>query len=65
MKQEYMKCNMKDTGAGGAIYFLGFLGAAIFYIGQAETFWAGVLGFLEAIIWPVFVVYHLLQFLIG
>ncbi len=44
------------SNTGNAVYGLGFFGAAIFFIGQATTFWMGVLGFLKAIIWPVFLV---------
>lgn len=47
--------------AGGAVYGLGLIGAAIFYIGQADTFWVGVLGFLKAIVWPVFLIYQALE----
>ncbi len=50
-------------GDVGGIYFLGFIGAVIYFIGQADGFWRGVLGVLEAFIWPVLLVYHLLQFL--
>jgi hypothetical protein len=57
-------CGSK-CGSGGCFYFLGFIGAAVFYIGQAVGFWAGVLGFLKAIVWPVFLVYELLSFLAG
>lgn len=48
----------------GAVYGLGFIGAAIFFIGKATTFWAGVLGFLKAMVWPAFLVYEALKFLI-
>ena len=44
-----------------AIYALGFIGAAIYYISVATSFWVGVLGFLKAIVWPVFLVYELLK----
>lgn len=47
---------------GEAVYGLGFVGAAIYYISTATGFWVGVLGFLKAIIWPVFFVYHALKF---
>lgn len=49
---------------GGAVYFFGFIGAAIFFVGQTATFGTGVLGFLKAIVWPVFIVYEALKFLI-
>jgi len=45
------------------IWFLGFIGAVIFYIQQATSFWMGALGFLKAIVWPAFLVYKLLAFL--
>lgn len=54
-------CGHKDKCAGGAIYCLGFIGAAIYFIGQATGFWLGVLGFLKALIWPVFLVYAALR----
>lgn len=50
---------------GSAVYGLGFIGAAIYYISTATTFWIGVLGFLKAIVWPAFLVYELLKYLIG
>lgn len=46
-----------------AIYGLGFIGAAIYYLSNARSFWQGVLGFLKAVVWPVFLVYDLLKFL--
>jgi hypothetical protein len=52
------KCNY-----AGPLYGLGFIGAAIYFIGHAASFWGGVLGFLKAIVWPVFLVYKLLEFL--
>lgn len=54
---------MKDKGASGAVYGLGFLGALIYYIQHASTFWAGVLGIIKACLWPGFLVYKLLEFL--
>lgn len=48
--------------SGDMVYILGFIGAVIYFISQASTFWIGVLGFLKAIIWPVFVVYELLKY---
>lgn len=54
---------MKKCGPTGALYFLGFIGAVIYFISHASGFWAGVLGFLKALIWPVFLIYKLLEFL--
>ncbi len=49
-------CSPQNQATSGAVYGLGFIGAAIFFIGQATGFWMGVLGFLKAIVWPVFLV---------
>lgn len=48
------------AGAGTPVYFLGFIGAAVYYIQAATGFWMGVLGFLKAIVWPAFVIYKIL-----
>lgn len=47
----------------GAVYGLGFIGAVVYYISQAMTFWAGVIGIAKAIVWPGFLVYELLKYL--
>lgn len=52
MKDGVKQCSQ----ASGAVYGLGLIGAAIYYISTATGFWIGVLGFLKAIIWPVFLV---------
>jgi hypothetical protein len=51
------------TPASGAVYGLGLIGAAIYFISTATSFWIGVLGFLKAIVWPVFLVYEALKYL--
>jgi len=63
MKKENSKHDMRSCGLAGAVYGLGFIGAAVYYISQATSFWMGVLGFLKAIVWPAFLVYELLGFL--
>ena len=46
-----------------AVYGLGFIGALVYYIGHAATFWLGVLGFFKAIVWPAMLVYELMKYL--
>jgi hypothetical protein len=50
-------------GPAGGFYFLGFIGAAVYYISTATGFWNGVLGVLKALVWPAFLVYELMKFL--
>jgi len=51
-------------GTGGnAVYGLGLIGALVYYVGHAHGFWPVVLGILKSLVWPAFLVYHLLKFL--
>ena len=52
-----MARSMNEAGPSGAVYGLGFIGAAVYYIAHATGFWVGVLGFLKAIVWPAFLVF--------
>lgn len=62
-KEHECKCgNTSVCGGGNAVYGLGFVGAAIYFLQQASTVWLVIIGILKASIWPVFVVYELLKF---
>jgi hypothetical protein len=54
------KGNCHCGACGGGFYFLGFVGAAVYYLQQSPTFWAGIVGLLKALVWPAFLVYKLL-----
>ena len=65
-KDKTCECNhhgYMHHGGNGAIYGLGFIGAAIYYISTASGFWMGVLGILKAIVWPAILVYEALKHL--
>ena len=52
-----------NAGVMGGGWFLGFVGALIYFLQHASTFWLGIVGFLKAIVWPAYLVYHLFVFL--
>jgi hypothetical protein len=52
---------IRRNNSSNAVYGLGFIGAAVYYISIATGFWIGVLGFLKAIVWPAFLVYEALK----
>lgn len=60
-EQPKKKSNYRSTGNG--VYGLAFLGALVYYIQHAPTFWIGALGFLKALVWPAFLIYKLMEFL--
>ncbi|MCJ7797989.1 MAG: hypothetical protein MUQ56_14720 [Thermoleophilia bacterium] len=55
--------NYGAAGVSGGVYGLGFIGALIYFLQHATSFGVGVLGVLEAIVWPALLVYKLLEFL--
>ncbi|MCF7862375.1 hypothetical protein K9M79_09130 [Candidatus Woesearchaeota archaeon] len=59
MKRE----ELQQHSSASAIYALGFIGSAVYYISHAAGFWDGVLGFLKAIVWPAFLVYEVLKYI--
>lgn len=60
--KEKNECNChSQTASNGAVYGFGFIGALIYYITTASSFWVGVLGILKAIVWPAMLVYGLLK----
>jgi hypothetical protein len=63
-KQEHSKTKIiQRGGASEAVYGLGLIGALVYYIGHAATFWIGALGVLKAIVWPAILVYEALKFI--
>ncbi len=54
---------MHAGAGGGAVYGLGFIGAALYFIQHAATFWDGVFGVLKAIVWPALLIYRALGLL--
>ncbi len=57
------KKHVHQSECGGAFYFLGFIGALIYYWSISATFWEGFVGFFKALVWPAFLVFELLIFL--
>jgi len=49
------------SSSNGAVYGLGFIGAAVFFLLKATTFWVGVVGILKALVWPAFLVFYALR----
>ncbi|MGB8981005.1 MAG: hypothetical protein WCC12_03950 [Anaerolineales bacterium] len=62
-EQEQPRRKVIYRNPGAPVYGLGFIGALIYYIGHATTFWLGVLGFFKAVVWPAMLVYELLKYL--
>ena len=58
-----MQKNVSQNASSGAVYGLGLIGAAIYFIAGATSFIGGVIGFIKALVWPAFLVYHAFRLL--
>ena len=54
---------MKEKSMCGGLYGMAFIGAAIYFVQHAATFWEGVLGIVKALFWPAMLIYKLLEYL--
>lgn len=54
---------MKGGSTPGPFYGLGMLGAAVFFVQQAEGFWEVVVALLKAIIWPAYFVWEVFKYI--
>jgi hypothetical protein len=62
VKEHKMHRSMKaHEGGAGFFFLLAYIGAAIYFIQQSNGgFWEVILGLLQAAIWPVYVIFHVL-----
>ncbi|HTJ73172.1 MAG TPA: hypothetical protein VL481_01095 [Verrucomicrobiae bacterium] len=54
---------MNDHGPSGFIFFVAFIGAAVYFVQQSAGFWGFILAILKAAVWPAFVMFHVLHLL--
>jgi len=47
----------------GAVYGLGLIGALVYFIQSATSFWDGLYGIFQAVVWPAYLVYGLFHML--
>lgn len=59
------KSKYSNTAAGGGAaggYFLAMIGAAWYWVSQAEGFGPVIVALLKALVWPAFFVYDVLKY---
>lgn len=54
------KAQVVKTGGAGGAYFLGMIGAAVYYLHTSYGLWNSVVALAKAVVWPAFLVYHVL-----
>jgi len=52
---------VERAGPWGVVFLLAYIGAAIYFISESNgSFWGVILGLLQAAVWPVYVLFHVL-----
>ncbi|WP_294179979.1 hypothetical protein [uncultured Schumannella sp.] len=52
---------VEQAGPWGFVFFLAYIGAAIYFVSESNgSFWGVILGLLQAIVWPVYVIFWVL-----
>lgn len=62
-EQEDRKPRRLHRSGSDAVYGFGLIGAWVYYVSHATTFWMGALGILKGIVWPAMLVYELMKYL--
>jgi len=57
------KTAMHGAGITGGVYGMAFIGALVYHLQQATTFWEGVLGLVKSVGWPAILTYKVFEFL--
>jgi hypothetical protein len=53
---------VQQAGPWGFFGLLAYVGAAIYFVSRSDgSFWGVVLGLLQAMVWPVYLVFHVLE----
>lgn len=64
MKDSNKTTKIVKDGSWGAFHFMAYIGAAIYFVSHSGGgFFAVILALLQAIVWPVYAVYHVLRLL--
>jgi len=55
---------VERAGPWGVVFLMAYIGAAIYFVSESNgSFWGVILGLLQAAVWPVYVIYHVLTLL--
>jgi hypothetical protein len=61
-KKEKVKA-MEKSGPAGGMWFAGFIGSAIYFVGNVDGFWNVIVALLKAMVWPVFLINRVFELL--
>jgi len=56
-KKIIMATEVSGNVPAGAVYAVGLIGAAVYFISTASGFWMGLFGVMKALVWPAILVF--------
>ena len=60
MENNKKHCNCGSMSSGA--YGIAFIGAAVYFIQNADSFWMGALGILKALVWPALLIHKIFSY---
>lgn len=52
-----------NNSSWGGVFLVTYIGAAVYFVQHTQGFWGTIWGLIQALVWPAFVVYHVLGLL--
>jgi hypothetical protein len=63
MKDKASKVKVVNQGPVSFVFFVAWVGALVYFVGQVDGFWNIILAFLKACVWPAIVMHRVLEIL--
>lgn len=58
------KKEMANAAApAGGMYFMGFIGSVIYFVGNVDGLWNIIVAILKACVWPAFLIHRVFELL--
>ena len=61
MLKDNKSARVMSQGRQGFVMFAAFIGAAVYFVQHSDGFGGFILAILKAIVWPAFLLYHVLE----
>lgn len=58
-KGDVNKVKVINQGPVGFVFFMAWVGALVYFVGQVDGFWNIILAVLKACVWPAFLIHQL------
>lgn len=62
-KENIKKVKVMNQAPVGFVFFTAWVGALVYFVGRVDGFWNIILAFLNACVWPAFLVHRVFEML--